>query len=54
VAGELLLDTGGLVSLIDRHQPAHASCVEATGGPLHDIEGREIAAGTQSSASSRP
>jgi predicted nucleic acid-binding protein len=29
VAGELLLDTGGLVSLIDRRQRAHASCVEA-------------------------
>jgi len=32
VAGELLLDTGGLVSLIDRRQPAHASCVEALSG----------------------
>jgi predicted nucleic acid-binding protein len=29
VAGELLLDTSGLVSLIDRRQRAHESCVEA-------------------------
>jgi predicted nucleic acid-binding protein len=28
VAAELLLDTSGLVSLIDRRQPAHDSCVE--------------------------
>ena len=29
MAGELLLDTGALVSLIDRHQRTHEACVEA-------------------------
>jgi predicted nucleic acid-binding protein len=29
VSGELLLDTGGLVSLIDRRQPAHEACIDA-------------------------
>ena len=29
MAGDLLLDTGGLVSLIDRRQRAHEDCVKA-------------------------
>ncbi len=28
VAGELLLDTGGLVSILDRGQPEHAACLK--------------------------
>jgi predicted nucleic acid-binding protein len=41
VAGELLLDTGGLVSLLDQDQPQHAACrrvFEDWSGPVVSTE----------------
>jgi predicted nucleic acid-binding protein len=41
VAGELLLDTGGLVSLLDRDQPQHTACrrvFEEWTGPVVSTE----------------